>query len=100
MRNSRVPDIVAELKGFGVEPLVADPWVDPADAQHECGVSLVPLEDLATLDALILAVAHDKVMDAGQAALLARIRPGGLIVDVKSKLDRDSIPDGLTYTAL
>jgi hypothetical protein len=39
-------------------------------------------------------------MDAGQAALLARIRPGGLIVDVKSKLDRDSIPDGLTYTAL
>ena len=76
-----------------------EPDADP-DPQHECGVSLVPLDDLATLDALILAVAHDKVMESGQAALLSRIRPGGLIVDVKSKLDRDAIPDGMTYTAL
>ncbi len=100
LRNSRVPDIVAELSTFGVEALVADPWVDAADALHECGVRTVPLDELQELDALILAVAHDSVLADGQAALLGRLRDAGLVVDVKSKLDRAALPEGLSYTAL
>ncbi|MFT4626767.1 MAG: UDP-N-acetyl-D-galactosamine dehydrogenase [Myxococcota bacterium] len=100
LRNSRVPDIVAELTSFGVAAMVADPWVSAEDAAEECGIDTVPLEALTDLDALILAVAHKSVLAPGQDALMARLRPAGLLVDVKAVLDRDALPEGLGYTAL
>ena len=45
LRNSRVPDIVAELREFGIAAMVDDPLADPAEAQHEYGIELVPARD-------------------------------------------------------
>ncbi len=84
LRNSRVPDILRELEQFGIDALVHDPYASPAEARHEYGVELVPLDDLTDLDGLVLAVAHEAFMDKGTQDLVARLRPGGVLVDVKS----------------
>ncbi len=99
LRNSKVPDIVAELRQFGVEVMVHDPLADPAQAQHEYGLALCAREDLTTLDALVLAVPH-KALLADLPAFLANVRPGGCVIDVKSSLPASTIPKGLLYWSL
>jgi UDP-N-acetyl-D-glucosamine/UDP-N-acetyl-D-galactosamine dehydrogenase len=87
LRNSKVPDVIAELKGFGVDPLVADPMASAAEAQHEYGLSLVSLDQFTNLDAVIVAVPHTAYQDLD--LVLACVKPGGVIIDVKSCLDRN-----------
>ena len=99
IRNSKVPDILAELAQYGITALVSDPLADAAAAHHEYGVTLSSAEDLADLDALVLAVNHASYL-ADPAALAARVKPGGVLVDVKSALGRDGLPDGLVYWSL
>ena len=86
LRNSRVIDIIEELKSYGVRVVVHDPVVDRAEAKHEYGIDLVDWNDLPVADALVLAVAHDELLHvAGQ--LPAKIKPNGCLIDVKSRLD-------------
>ena len=100
LRNSRVPDIVAGLREFGIRALVTDPLADPAEAKHEYGVELVPLERFTKLDGLILAVPHRVLGEAGWDQLFAALTPGGVFVDVKSVLDRNEIPPHVHYWSL
>jgi UDP-N-acetyl-D-galactosamine dehydrogenase len=100
LRNSRVPDIVAELHEFGITAQVADPLADPAEAKGDYGVELVPLEDFAELDGLILAVPHRVLAERGWDKLYAALAPGGVLVDVKSALARDRVPPGTHYWSL
>jgi UDP-N-acetyl-D-galactosamine dehydrogenase len=99
IRNSKVPDILAELREYGIEALVSDPLAEPAAAAHEYGIRLSPAEDLFQLDALVLAVNHASYI-ADPADLIARVREGGVLVDVKSALDRASLPKRLVYWCL
>jgi UDP-N-acetyl-D-galactosamine dehydrogenase len=87
IRNSKVPDILRELRSFGISPRVHDPIADSAEAMHEYGVKLVPTEELTGLDALVLAVSHRAYLELGQPGILSMIRDGGVLVDVKSVLD-------------
>ena len=100
LRNSRVPDIVAELREFGIAALVTDPLADPAEAKGEHGVELVPLEDFTKLDGLILAVPHRVLGERGWDKLFAALAPGGVFVDVKSVVARDRVPQGTHYWSL
>jgi UDP-N-acetyl-D-galactosamine dehydrogenase len=100
LRNSRVPDIIAELREFGISALVADPLADPEEARHEYGIELVSLEEFTKLDGLILAVPHRVLGNAGWEKLFAALAPGGVFVDVKSVVDRDGLPPGLHYWSL
>lgn len=99
LRNSRVPDIVAELRQFGVEPLVHDPLADAAEAEREYGLRLVPEERLGQLDAAILAVPHRQYL-RDRERWLARLRPGAVLADVKSAFDPARVPEGLRYWSL
>ncbi len=83
LRNSRVPDIVAELQSFGVVPLVHDPCVDADEARHEYGIEVVAADELQSLAGAVVAVGHQAFVQRG-AGLLAGVRQGGVIVDVKS----------------
>ena len=99
IRNSKVPDILAELREYGIDALVSDPLADPAAAAHEYGIALSPPEELVQLDALVLAVNHAcYVADPGD--LFARMREGGVLIDVKSAIDRKALPDDLVYWSL
>jgi len=100
LRNSRVPDIVAGLREFGITPLVTDPLADPAEAKREYGIELVPLKKFIELDAVILAVPHRVLHEAGWDTLFASLRPGGVFVDVKSVVDRNQLPPGAQYWSL
>jgi len=100
LRNSRVPDIVAELREFGITALVTDPLADPAEAKHEYGVELVPLEHFTKLDGLILAVPHRVLAEGGWDKLFAALALGGVFVDVKSVVARDRVPQGTHYWSL
>ena len=94
IRNSKVPDIVHELRAFGIEPRLHDPYAGAEEARHEYGLGLSRLEDLEGLDALILAVAHKQYLDLGAEALARRVNPGGVLIDVKSALDPKQLPPG------
>jgi UDP-N-acetyl-D-glucosamine/UDP-N-acetyl-D-galactosamine dehydrogenase len=100
LRNSRVPDIVAELREFGITALVTDPLADPAEANGEYGIELVPLEYFAKLDGLILAVPHRVLAKDGWGKLFAALAPGGVFVDVKSVVARERVPPGTHYWSL
>jgi UDP-N-acetyl-D-glucosamine/UDP-N-acetyl-D-galactosamine dehydrogenase len=100
LRNSRVPDILAELREFGIAALVADPLVDADEAQREYGIDLVPLDHFAALDGLILAVPHQVLAEAGWERLFMSLAAGGVIIDVKSAIARDQVPPQLHYWSL
>jgi UDP-N-acetyl-D-galactosamine dehydrogenase len=83
LRNSKIPDIIAELATFGITALVHDPMGDPHEAYEEYKVKITPLDQLTQLDALIFAVAHrDYVANIG--AIFERVRDHGVVIDVKS----------------
>jgi UDP-N-acetyl-D-galactosamine dehydrogenase len=100
LRNTRVIDIVRELQDYGVEVLVTDPLVEPEAAEREFAIKLVEPQALSELDALVLAVPHRLVMERDVDQLIDRIKPGGVVIDVKAALDRASIPKELIYWCL
>jgi len=100
LRNSRVPDIVAELREFGITASVADPLADPDEAKREYGIDLVPFEALTELDGLILAVPHKVLGRASWGALFVALSPGGVFIDIKSVVSRDSVPREIHYWSL
>ncbi|PKN55188.1 MAG: nucleotide sugar dehydrogenase [Deltaproteobacteria bacterium HGW-Deltaproteobacteria-14] len=100
LRNSRVVEIIEELKAFGCETLVHDPLVDPDGALMSYGLALVDWDDLVDLDALVLAVRHDAYLKRPLADLLAGLKHDAVVVDVKSALDPASLPPHLTYWSL
>ena len=100
LRNSRVPDIVAELGEYGTEVLVHDPLADPAAVQALLGQQITPLAAFRDLDGLVLAVPHAAYKALGESAFAAMLRPGGALADVKSMLDPAALPAGIAYWSL
>ena len=95
-RNSKVADIVAELRSFGLAVQVHDPLADAAQVKHEYGIALLPMEELLPADAVIFAVAHTPFVDGGWRLLSRLLKDGhGTVLDVKSRLDRAARPDGV-----
>jgi UDP-N-acetyl-D-galactosamine dehydrogenase len=100
LRNSRVVDIVEELRGYLPELLVHDPLADPEEARRHCGVSLASDEELADLDAVILAVAHSNYHDRGAEWIRKILRPGGILVDIKGVFSPGDLGEDLRYWRL
>jgi len=101
VRNSRVPDIVRELRQYGVEVVVHDPLVESADAEREYGIGLAAWESLKEFDGLVLAVPHRVYREKGSAALLRLLKgAGGVVMDVKGLVDPKSLPPAISYWRL
>jgi len=93
IRNSRVIDIVRELRDFGIDVQIADPLADTHAVEQEYGVALTALDALRPSDAVVLAVAHESYIAGGWRMIQRLLRDGeGLVLDVKMKLDRASKP--------
>jgi len=99
LRNSKIPDIVAELAEYGVTPMVHDPLGDPEEAFEEYGIRLAPLDRIVELDAVILAVAHDEYLKHPRE-VLGRVRDGGVFIDVKSAVAPTAMERGIRYWSL
>jgi UDP-N-acetyl-D-galactosamine dehydrogenase len=85
LRNSKIPDIVAELAQYGIDAMVHDPMGDPREAHEEYKIELTSLEKMQQLDALILAVAHTDYID-NISGIFERVKDGGAVIDVKSAI--------------
>jgi UDP-N-acetyl-D-glucosamine/UDP-N-acetyl-D-galactosamine dehydrogenase len=91
LRNTRVVDIIAELKSFNADVDVHDPWVDAAQAQEEYGLALLEKPEPGRYDAVVLAVAHDRFVTLGAEGVRAFAKPGAVLFDVKRALPRASV---------
>ncbi|GFM38188.1 nucleotide sugar dehydrogenase [Desulfovibrio psychrotolerans] len=95
LRNTKVIDLVNELRDYGVNVLVHDPVADAEEARHEYGLELSPLSDFTGLDALILAVAHDvyRAMDPVQLKTWFTDPQSPLLLDIKGMFPPQSVRD-------
>ncbi|MFP4698135.1 MAG: nucleotide sugar dehydrogenase [Eubacteriales bacterium] len=91
-RNTRVIDIVNELKDYGITPMIADPEADAEEAKHEYGLIFDSLEDLKDMDAIVIAVGHDQFLNLSQEDLNRMFKKASndnkVLLDIKGVLDR------------
>jgi UDP-N-acetyl-D-galactosamine dehydrogenase len=83
LRNTRVVDIVAELKDYNCDVDVYDPWVSIEAAQHEYGITPITQINTGNYDAIIIAVAHHQFKNMGSAAIRALGKPTAVLYDLK-----------------
>ena len=92
-RNSKVNDIILRLNEFGIRPLVADPWADPADAKREYGIDLVDWKEVRDADCVVFAVAHDSFKSITRDQLDKLFKKDEneqkVVIDIKSILPRE-----------
>ena len=87
-RNSKVWDIVNELKEYGIDPLITDPVADTAEAKKIYGIEFANTEELKDLDAVILAVAHDEFKSVSREEMDKLYGAGKkVLLDVKGILN-------------
>jgi UDP-N-acetyl-D-glucosamine/UDP-N-acetyl-D-galactosamine dehydrogenase len=91
LRNSRVIDVINELRSYGADVHVHDPVADAAEAVHEYGITLTPWERLPRAHAIVVAVAHRQFNARPVDDFVAMLEPGGLFVDVKCQADAASL---------
>jgi UDP-N-acetyl-D-glucosamine/UDP-N-acetyl-D-galactosamine dehydrogenase len=102
LRNTRVIDIISELKDYGVEVLAHDPLADPEDARHHYGIELVSLKDIKDVDAVVLAVAHQSYQTMGLDRIISLCRKDcRILVDIKAIFELETArAAGITYWRL
>jgi UDP-N-acetyl-D-glucosamine/UDP-N-acetyl-D-galactosamine dehydrogenase len=104
LRNSKVKDIVEELREYGVDVLGHDPWADAEEALHEIGVAPVGLEEVRDLDGIVAAVPHAAFSELTLERLREFYRPNGapgVLADVKMMYPRrEAEGAGLYYWSL
>jgi UDP-N-acetyl-D-glucosamine/UDP-N-acetyl-D-galactosamine dehydrogenase len=91
LRNSRVIDVITELRSYGAVVLVHDPVADVTEAVREYGIELIPWEELPRAHAVVLAVAHTALATRPVDDFVDKLEPGGLFVDVKCMADAPSL---------
>lgn len=91
-RNTRVIDIVNELREYGITPMIADPEADAEEAKHEYGIVFDSVEDIIEMDAVIVAVGHDHFLKLTQEDFNKMFKEGSnegkVLLDIKGILDR------------
>jgi UDP-N-acetyl-D-galactosamine dehydrogenase len=87
LRNSRVIDIIDELKSYAIHPIVHDPLADVGEAKSFFNIDLSSLDELTELDAVIIAVGHKTYKNIPLDKFLTRLKTNGCIIDVKAMLN-------------
>jgi UDP-N-acetyl-D-galactosamine dehydrogenase len=83
LRNTRVVDIVSELRDYNCEVDVYDPWVTVEEAQHEYKITPISEPVNQSYDAIILAVGHQQFKEMGASAIRALCKPNAVLYDLK-----------------
>jgi UDP-N-acetyl-D-galactosamine dehydrogenase len=91
LRNTRVVDIIAELREFQAQVEVYDPWVDAAEAEHEYGITPIAAPEAGEYDAVVLAVGHAEFAKLGGDGVRALGKANSVVYDVKYVLARDAV---------
>ncbi|MCB1746351.1 MAG: nucleotide sugar dehydrogenase [Gammaproteobacteria bacterium] len=101
LRNTRVIDIVEELRSYDIRVQIHDPYADAHEAREEYGIELTALDALEPAAVVIFAVPHREYLGGGWPLVTARLVGGqGAVLDVKGRLERDAVPAGVTLWRL
>lgn len=91
-RNTKIIDIVRELREYGIDPLIADPVADSEDAKKHYGIEFVGVDEIRGVDAVVLAVGHNVFRTIQEADLSGMFKreenERKVLIDVKGLLDR------------
>ena len=90
LRNTKIVDIIAELREYNMQVDVYDPWVDASEAQHEYGITPVEKPEAQAYDGIILAVAHQQFKAMSEAAMRALGKPAHVLYDLKYILPKQA----------
>jgi len=94
VRNSKITDVVSELKNWGVNVVVVDSWADPSEVERNHGISLGDVSADQQVDSLIVAVGHKEFRDLAPETLRSFCRgPRPILADVKSLYERAALID-------
>jgi len=94
IRNSKVVDLVRELQGWGAQVVVADPWANIEEVDHEYGLRLGTIDSSSKVDALVVAVGHSEYRLLSPQTLRTYCRhEAPVLTDVKSLYDRHEAAD-------
>lgn len=91
IRNSKIFDMISELKAWGADVLIHDPVVDPSEIWTSHSIKLSSLLELHELDGLIIAVGHNEYRELTEKQITAMCRPGAVVADLKSILRKDMV---------
>jgi len=95
VRNTKCVDIVRELTSYGATVDVHDPWINPAEAQSEYGITLTETPEAGAYDVIIVAVAHEQFRKLGAEGIRAFGKKEAILYDVKYLLPSDLSDDRL-----
>ena len=98
-RNTKVWDIVKELREYGIDPIISDPVADASEAQRIYAVNFTGLEFISDMDAVILAVAHDEFKIINEQMIQSFYERHGskVLLDIKGLLDRNTYTNAGYY---
>ncbi|MCI9381885.1 MAG: nucleotide sugar dehydrogenase [Dorea sp.] len=102
-RNTRVIDIVNELKEYGIQPVIADPIADKEEAKREYNIVFTDFGAIQDMDAVIVAVAHEAFLNMPESSLAELYKKGDkkVLLDIKGLLNRQEFEkDGYLYWRL
>ncbi|AJE35672.1 MULTISPECIES: Vi polysaccharide biosynthesis UDP-N-acetylglucosamine C-6 dehydrogenase TviB [Aeromonas] len=91
LRNTKVVDIISELKEYNINVDIVDPWCSNAEAQYEYGLSLCEQPKANHYDAIIMAVAHNEFREMGAQAIRALGKASHVLYDLKYLLDKHNV---------
>ncbi len=91
LRNTRVIDVINELKDYNVNVDVYDPWVNAESAQHEYGITPIQIPTQGKYDAIILAVAHREFKEMGTAEIRKFGKQEQVLFDLKYVLPKADV---------
>ena len=91
LRNTKVIDIVNELKEYNITVDIVDPWCSSEEAQHEYGVSTMTSAEEGMYDGIVLAVGHQEFKDLGAEAIRKFGKQSHVLYDLKYVLDKSSV---------
>ncbi|WP_256656447.1 nucleotide sugar dehydrogenase [Turicibacter bilis] len=94
-RNTKVIDIVNELKEYGINSVIVDPVADQEEALHEYGINFVDINEVRNMDAIIVAVSHDEFLKLKIEEIDLMFKKGNnsskVLVDIKGILNRQEV---------
>tara|TARA_Y100000385_G_C13080866_1_gene633854 strand:+ start:885 stop:2168 length:1284 start_codon:yes stop_codon:yes gene_type:complete len=101
IRNSKVLDIIENLKAAKISIQISDPIVSPEEVQESSGIELTKIENLKPSNILLLAVAHSQFKNLSKSAIKKLIKEGGIIYDLKNIFKKDYfIEDDISHWKL
>ena len=91
LRNSKVAELIDELKSYGVELHIHDPVADAEEALHEYDVELESWESLPRAEVIIAAVSHQEFIEKSISDFQSKVIEKGCFIDVKSQFDQEAL---------